>query len=147
PKSKSPMKQLYPILLLVAGAALCAQEARAQYYPAGLSNSNLKLWLSAADATTLTKQGGGVLGNGSSIKKWADKSGNGNDASQTTTGNQPVYKKNALNGNVALVFQNTDQELTSGTNKDNFQTIVGVRNILGTDHYQSLFSSPADQDF
>jgi hypothetical protein len=42
------------------------------------------LWLDAADSTTLTLSG-------TSVTTWADKSGNGRNATQTTAGNRPVY--------------------------------------------------------
>ena len=119
--------------------------AKAQYYPGGLGNSKLKLWLTAADRTTLQKQGGAQAANGDFIAKWVDKSGNENHAVQATAGTRPVAQTGALNGNAAVIFQNANELLTGPS--DAYQTIIGVRNMPGTGHYQSFFASPANQDF
>ena len=47
--------------------------------------SSLALWLDADDASTITL-------NGSAVSQWSDKSGNNNNAEQTTAANQPTYK-------------------------------------------------------
>lgn len=49
--------------------------------PAQLSTA---LWLDAADAGTVTL-------NGTTVSQWRDKSGNGNNATQSTAANQPTY--------------------------------------------------------
>lgn len=139
------MKNLYPHLLGLLLFVGAISTARAQYYPGGLGNSNLKLWLTAADATTLKNPGGTQAANGDFIAQWTDKSGNGNHAVQTTGGTQPVLQTNALNGNSAVIFQNYNELLTGPTGA--YQTIVGVRNLPGTGHYQSFFASPANADF
>jgi hypothetical protein len=144
------MKNLYSVNSIVK-ALLCAvigfipRGVVAQhYYPAGLGNSHLQLWLSASDPTTLLTGTGAQAGNGSAIATWTDKSGNGANAIQTTAGDQPVYKTNQLNGLGAVIFQNTNQYMTgaSGT----YQTVISTRSMLGTS-YQYLFSSPALTDF
>ena len=139
------MKNLCPRLLGLILFVSANSTVRAQYYPGGLGNSNLKLWLTAADATTLKNPGGTQAANGDFIAQWTDKSGNGNHAVQTTSGTQPVLQTNALNGNSAVIFQNYNELMTGPTGA--YQTIVGVRNIIGSGHYQSFFASPANADF
>jgi hypothetical protein len=131
------------IILLPLSCALTA--ANAQYYPGGLGNGNLQLWLTGSDATTLQQPSGAQAANGNFIAKWVDKSGNNNHAVQATGGTQPVLQTNALNGNSAVIFQNNTELLTGPSGA--YQTIVGVRNLAGTGHYQYFFSSPANQDF
>jgi Secretion system C-terminal sorting domain len=120
-------------------------QGQSQYYPGGLGNGSLQLWLTAADATTLKKPGGTQAANGDFIAQWTDKSGNNNHATQITSGAQPVNQTNALNGNAGVIFQNINQGLSGPTGA--YQTIVAVRSMPGSGHYQYLFSSPANQDF
>ena len=47
--------------------------------------SELKLWLDAADSSTITKDGS------NKVSAWNDKSGNGFNLSQSTSGSQPTY--------------------------------------------------------
>ncbi|HEV9036923.1 MAG TPA: T9SS type A sorting domain-containing protein [Puia sp.] len=54
-------------------------------------------------------------------------------------------KTNALNGNSAVIFQNIFQTLTGPSGA--YQTIIGVRNIVGTGQYHTFFASPANSDF
>jgi hypothetical protein len=118
----------------------------AQYYPAGLGNTQLILWVTAEDPTTLLNPGSSQAANGDYIAQWTDKSGNSNNAVQATSGSQPVLQTNALNGNSAVIFQNASEELTGPTGA--YQTIVGVRNMFNSGgHYQTLFASPANTDF
>ena len=124
---------------------LSVLSANAQsYYPAGLGNGNLQLWLTAADPTTLLTTAGTPANNGDFIATWKDKSGMGADASQSTAGIQPVYWTNQLNGWGGVIFTTQGQYLTGPTGA--YQTIVSTRaiNAFG---YQYLFSSPALTDF
>lgn len=50
---------------------------------------NLALWLDAADTSTITESGGAV-------SVWEDKSGNGNDVSQSAGANKPSYSTNKV---------------------------------------------------
>lgn len=90
---------------------------RIVYYPTRLSNDELRaltsysrnvplwtpaqistaLWLDAADASTLTL-------NGSTVSQWADKSGNGRNATQPTASSQPTSNTRTLNGLNVLDF-------------------------------------------
>jgi hypothetical protein len=67
-----------------------------------LQISGLSLWLDAADATTLTLSG-------SNVTAWADKSGNGRTATQSTASNQAVYSSTSN----AVVFNGSNWYPTS----------------------------------
>ena len=67
------------------------------------------LWLDAADSSTVTT----VSGN---VSQWNDKSGNGRNASQSTSGNRPVYQSAAQNGLNAVRFTSaSSQFMAAGT--------------------------------
>ena len=68
---------------------------------------NLELWLDASDASTITVSTG--------VSVWADKSGNGRNATQATGGKQPAYT-NTLNGKNIVTFQGTDDTLQIANN-------------------------------
>ena len=63
------------------------------------SISNLKLWLDASDSGTITESSG-------SVGQWSDKSGNGRNASQSTSSSQPIYSSDKL------IFDGTDDFLS-----------------------------------
>jgi len=77
------------------------------------SISGTLLWLDGADSTTIT------YSSGSNISQWSDKSGTGNNFTQSTAGSQPVYAAmsngmNAINFassrnmvNTSIVFPTT----------------------------------------
>jgi hypothetical protein len=149
------MKNLYTVIsalmkclclgMLVIGMLLIPPAAEAQnYYPAGLGNANLQLWLTAADPTTILTSSGTPASNGKSVATWNDKSGHGANAVQATAGDQPVYQTNQLNGLGGIIFQNTGQYMTGPSGA--YQTVISTRAMLGTS-YQYLFSSPALTDF
>ncbi|MEE9159939.1 MAG: hypothetical protein V3U60_16330 [Gammaproteobacteria bacterium] len=72
--------------------------------------AGLSLWLDADDASTITEAGG-------SVSQWDDKSGNGNDATQTTEASKPTTGISTINGLNALDFDGDDDWLigASGT--------------------------------
>ena len=145
------MKTLYPYLnrsltsIFTLALVSTFPAAQAQYYPGGLGNGSLQLWLTAADATTLKNSSGAQAANNDFIAKWMDKSGNNNHATQATSGAQPVNQTNSLNGYAGVIFQNDNEGLSGPSGA--YQTIVAVRSMPGAGHYQYLFSSPANQDF
>ena len=142
---KNYIRNTIMIATLLA-AAWMPFSAQSQYYPAGLGNTSLSLWLTAADPTTLKNTSGSQATNGQFIAQWNDKSGNNHNAVQAASGAQPVLKTNALNGNSAVIIQNTSELMTGPTGT--YQTIVGVRNMSSSGgHYQYFFSSPANADF
>lgn len=55
------------------------------------------MWFDASDSNSFTL-------NGSSVSEWRDKSGNGRHATQATSGNQPTYTTNTLNGKPVVTF-------------------------------------------
>lgn len=59
--------------------------------------ADLTIWADAQDASTLTF-------NSTDISTWADKSGLGNNLSNSTGGQQPRYVASAINGKPALWF-------------------------------------------
>lgn len=60
------------------------------------SISGLALWLDANKGVTKNNQ--------NQVSKWADQSGNANDASQATVNNQPVWTANVVNALPAIHF-------------------------------------------
>ncbi len=78
---------LFLILIVIIAAQLYAQ----------VPTANLKLWLKAGTGVTTTATG-------DSVTTWADQSGNGNNATQTNPGSEPVYVTNAVNGQPAIQF-------------------------------------------
>jgi hypothetical protein len=55
----------------------------------------------------------GVTLNGSTVSAWADQSGNGNHYSQGTASKQPSFVAGGLNGYPTLLFDGTDDEMSS----------------------------------
>lgn len=75
--------------------------------------SGIKVWLKAdvgvySDAGTTPSTNGGI------VQQWNDQSGNGNHASQTSVGQQPIYRTGEQNGLPGIRFDSTDDYL-SGT--------------------------------
>ncbi len=76
------------------------------------SIANLSLWLDASDSSTITSATG--------VSIWADKSGNGRNATQTTGSKQPV-RTSTINGRSVITFQGVDDTM-SVANVANFNT-------------------------
>lgn len=55
------------------------------------------------------------LSNGSAVSTWSDRSGNANDATQATSGNQPSYATNVLGGCPGVRFNGSTNYLESGS--------------------------------
>lgn len=70
--------------------------------------SNVRLWLRA-------DQGTSAAADGDSVSTWRDVSGNGNDATQTTSASQPVYKENILNGKPVIRFDGSNDAIATST--------------------------------
>jgi hypothetical protein len=101
------MKQF---LLFVASFGTLTLNAQS-YYPGGLGNSNLFLWLNAGKTSSITQNGS------NQVSAWADLSGNGYNFLQGTPANAPVYGATASPaGKPALTFTSTSsQYLSLGT--------------------------------
>jgi hypothetical protein len=79
------------------------------------------LWLDASDSSTITQSGG-------TVSQWNDKSGNGNNMTQTTPANQPIYQPTGNStGGAALSFNGTTQfingNIVSPTQLRNFTSL------------------------
>jgi len=60
----------------------------------------------------------GVVLNGTTVSRWIDQSGNGNDAIQNDTSRQPVFMNNKLNHKPVLQFDGANDRLgLTGTNQ------------------------------
>lgn len=80
--------------------------------PADLSG--LVLWLDATDLSYLYQDSAKttpVTSDGDVVGCWADKSGNGNDVTQDTTANKPLYKTAIQNSEPALYFDGSNDNL------------------------------------
>lgn len=80
--------------------------------------TGLQLWLAADDLTTLFQDSAKttpVTANNDPIGAWEDKSGNGRDATQATSGLRPTYKTNIANGLPGILHENSSD---GGTTAD-----------------------------
>jgi hypothetical protein len=80
-------------------------ESEVEWTPADITTA---LWLDAADADTITRDVSNVI-------QWDDKSGNGRNATQGTSGNQPTYQTNVLNGLPVVRFDGSNDRLDFST--------------------------------
>jgi Secretion system C-terminal sorting domain len=85
--------------LLVVSLLITNQMQAQHYYPGGLGNASLLLWLNANKASSITQNGS------NQVSEWADISGNGYNFQQTTAANQPVFNATGgPNNKPALTF-------------------------------------------
>ncbi len=96
-----------PFLLLVR---LCLflgffhLQHQAQTGPGGVGATATNIiWLSA-DSGVYTDAGVTLAANNNLVEEWHDRSGNGNDVTETTASDQPTYLTNIVNGFPALRF-------------------------------------------
>lgn len=87
--------------------------------------SGLQMWL---DAEAIT----GLVDN-DPVATWTDQSGVGNDATQGTAGNRPIYKTNILNGKPVVRFDNSNDGMTTTLTLANPYTIIYVGNFNNAD--------------
>jgi hypothetical protein len=80
----------------------------APWTPAAIST---RLWLDAADTTSMTL-------NGATVSQWRDKSGNNRHAAQSTAGSQPTLTSLGLNNKSVLTFDGTSDFFDLGTGLD-----------------------------
>ncbi len=75
--------------------------------------TGLQLWLDANDASTLFQDAAKTTaaGDGDVVGAWADKSGQGKDATQTTTADKPTLQTGIVNGLPVVRFDGTDDFL------------------------------------
>jgi hypothetical protein len=92
--------------------------------PTGLAG--LQLWLDASDASTLfdATTGGSLVAADGTVKRWEDKSGNANHATQATSGSRPLLKINNQNGLPGVQ--------TDGVDDFFFATVSGFNTLAAT---------------
>ena len=117
-------------------------ERRRTFNPSRISN--LDLWLDAADGNTLfdaTSGGNLVSTNGSAVKRWEDKSGNGLHATENTS--PPLLIVNDKNNRNGLGF-NPSKRLVCSFSSRNYTTqtvfVVAKYNSATALSYTRLFS-------
>jgi len=108
-----PLNPLYaknlPRTIFSLVICCCIRQADAQsYYPGGLGNSNLVVWLNASNSSSITKNGS------NQVSEWSDLSGHGYDFTQSTNSNKPVYgATTGPNSRPALTFTSTSSQYLS----------------------------------
>ena len=117
--------------------------AKGQYYPGGLGNGNLFLWLDANNSSSITQNAG------NQVSQWADLSGNGFNFSQATLAKMPVYGAAASpTARPGLSFSEASSQYLSTANLPatfSFTTGVSVftqvsyNAQLGTNGWQRIF--------
>jgi hypothetical protein len=110
--STQKQTHLLPILLALVGLLGWAGAGWASSLPV---TSGLTVWLDAEDVDgdgVIEGAGESYLSGGTAT--WADKSGNGYDATQTSSSLQPTYNLSVINGRAALHFDGADA-LRTGT--------------------------------
>ena len=113
-----------------------------------INNSNLVMWLDAADSSTLTISGGKVT-------NWADKSGHGNNVHQVDSSKQATYDSTGFNGiKPTLEFDGANDyyALSTQTNLGTAQTVffVGkntqsISTVVGSDSPLSNYNFDASR--
>ena len=93
------------VVASLAALAISSHSGDLQAIP--MPMTDLMLWLDAQDV-----DGDGNSGNdpiaGTPVMTWADKSGNGYDAVQPTSGKRPLFQPLEFNGMPALVYDGSD---------------------------------------
>ena len=109
------------------------------WQPATLG-TNLVNWYDASDTTTLWQNTGGttaITGNGQSVWRWNDKSGNGN---HLTSSSAPIYTTGVMNSLPVLQFAgnklaNTSVSMGSITNNFTVLGVIQVTSNSGWDNW------------
>ncbi|MBN9381803.1 MAG: T9SS type A sorting domain-containing protein [Chitinophagaceae bacterium] len=85
-------------ILCLAAIFFIRQAAAQKYYPGGLGNSNLVIWLNAGKSSSVSMNGAGK------VSQWSDLSGNGYNFTSSSN-NRPTYVATAgPNSRPALTF-------------------------------------------
>jgi hypothetical protein len=103
------------------------------------SIAGLYAWWDASDSATITTDTG--------VSVWADKSGNGRNATQSTGNNQPA-RTVTISGRLALTFDGTNDSLTfaGASRTDETMLVVGrqrddAADTANTNRYGTLLGS------
>ena len=123
--------------------------------------ANLEIWLDANDISTLWQDSAKttpVTADSDVVGAWEDKSGNGNDLTQVTTANKPLYKTGQANGKAVIRGDGTDDYLSvSGLAADATRTFIvvakaeapsgGSQRAFGLNSNASLFMVAASTEW
>jgi hypothetical protein len=136
-----------PLRIICAYFVFClvSLSAVAQTGPGGVGNASgsggqpqNRLWLRADAGTSTTT-------NGQPVSSWNDQSGNGNNATQPTSGSQPLYiaSEPLANNRPVLRFDGIDDWMQTGTHiTDNVGTLMIVaRKTAGFGGVRTIFTS------
>jgi hypothetical protein len=96
------------------------------------------VWYDISDITTLFQDSAGtipVVSDGDPVGLIQDKSGNGNDATQTVSASRPIYRASA--GIYSLEFDGVDDYLDTGT-AFNHENVTAITGINGEDYGRVL---------
>lgn len=122
-----------------------ASSRQIPFSPASLPN--IRLWLDAADTSTISLSG-------SNVTAWNDKSGNGYNFHQPTSANQPTSGVNTRNGkNVitfggnANIYSNTAKSVWNFLSNSTGSTVFVVVQVTGTNNPFILENNPQVFDF
>ncbi len=96
--------------------------------------AGLKIWLKA-DAIV-------GLSDGDPVTTWSDSSGNGYDATQSSSGLKPLYKTSVVNGKPVVRFDGADDFLVTGGQSYAIQTIFVVYETSSI-AYRGVFATRA----
>jgi hypothetical protein len=124
------IRPLFYLTTLIGAGQVSAQS----YYPGGLGNSNLILWLNAKKTSSITKNGS------NQVATWADLSGNGYNFTQATTASKPVYSATGgPNSLPALTFNATNSQYMSLSSLPSTISFTGGISFFT----QASFSTPS----
>jgi len=129
-------KAFFPLLQYVRWEVLSA--GNATFLLQGMGRRRLGFVPTEIDNCVVWLRGDlGVTVVSGAVSSWADRSGRGNNVSQSTSTKRPAYVENAVNGLPALSFDGVDDHLTgtlaavfAGTSQE--FTIFSVANIDST---------------
>lgn len=85
-----------PSVLVLASSVQAPSVSNGTFSPSTYGNT--VYWLDAQVAASLKKTGGSTAGDTENIETWEDQSATGIDATQTTSGAQPVLDADGING-------------------------------------------------
>ena len=96
------------------------------FKPSEIPTAGLQLWLRADSGVDTL--------NGSTVSRWHDQSGNGNDAIQANASRQPLLVASALNGKPVLRFDGVNDKLgfTGTTHMTQFSLFLVINNHAGS---------------
>ncbi|CAG5081352.1 Calx-beta domain-containing protein [Parvicella tangerina] len=117
--------------------------------PGGVgSSSNNVLWVSG-DNGIYNDAGATLAGNGDAAQEWHDRSGNGNDLSQTNATFKPTYVTNAVNSLPAIRFNVANNRIRRTSFSDfpvNAITTISVMNTSQTGDGHVSYATTGDNN-